>query len=99
MRSEQGTTGIDKITARLTKMMREDFAERVETVYDDVFWIPLLAALGLLFNDALMFDTPWRRPWTPGKIVLAVIATFGLISLIVLLADLWRTRRTRGARA
>lgn len=101
VRSEQGTTGIDKITARLSKMMREEFSERVETVYDDVFWIPLLAALALLFNDALLFDTPWRRPWTPGKIVLAVIATLGTLSLIVLLADLWRarSRKTGGARA
>ena len=102
VRSEQGTTGIDKITARLSKMMREEFSERVETVYDDVFWIPLLAALALLFNDALLFDTPWRKPWTPGKIVLAVIATLGTLSLIVLLADLWRARsrkRTGGARA
>jgi Ca-activated chloride channel family protein len=100
VRSEQGTTGIDKITARLSKMMREEFSERVETVYDDVFWIPLLAALALLFNDALLFDTPWRKPWTPGKIVLAVIATLGIVSLVVLLADLWRTRSRKpgGAR-
>ncbi len=101
VRSEQGTTGIDKITARLSKMMREEFSERVETVYDDVFWIPLLAAIALLFNDALLFDTPWRRPWTPAKILLAAIASFGLVSLVVLLSDLWRSRsrKTRGARA
>lgn len=101
VRSEQGTTGIDKITARLSKMMREEFSERVETVYDDVFWIPLLLSLVLLVNDALLFDTPWRRPWTLGKIVLAAIASLGLISLIVLLADLWRARakKSGGARA
>ena len=101
VRSEQGTTGIDKITARLSKMMREEFSERVETVYDDVFWLPLLAAIALLFNDALLFDTPWRRPWTPAKILLAVIASFGLVSVVVLLSDLWRSRsrKTGGARA
>ena len=92
VKSEKGTTGIDKITARLSRMMREEFAERVETVYDDVFWIPLLLALALLVNDALIFDTPWRKPWTPAKIVLAVIASLGLLSLIVLLTDLWRAR-------
>jgi Ca-activated chloride channel family protein len=92
VQSEQGTTGIDKITARLSKMMREELSERVETVYDDVFWIPLLAALGLLLNDAFIFDTPWRKPWTISKVLLACVATLGTISLIVLLADLWRAR-------
>jgi Ca-activated chloride channel family protein len=98
VRSEKGSTGIDKITARLSRMMREEFSERVETVYDDVFWIPLLLALGLLVNDALIFDTPWRRPWTGAKIVLAVVASCGLLSLIVLVSDLWRARgRKKGA--
>jgi Ca-activated chloride channel family protein len=91
VQSEQGTTGIDKITARLSKMMREELSERVETVYDDVFWIPLLIALVLLLNDALLFDTPWRKPWTAGKVVLAVIASLGVLSFIVLLVDLWRS--------
>jgi len=98
VKSEKGTTGIDKITARLSRMMREEFAERVETVYDDVFWIPLLLALALLVNDALIFDTPWRKPWTPAKIALAVVASLGTLSLIVLVADLWRAR-SRRARA
>jgi Ca-activated chloride channel family protein len=90
VQSEQGTTGIDKITTRLSKMMREELSERVETVYDDVFWIPLLIALLLLMNDALLFDTPWQKPWTVGKIVLAAVASLGLLSLIVLVVDLWR---------
>ncbi len=99
VQSEQGTTGIDKITARLSKMMREELSERVETVYDDVFWIPLLAALGLLLNDAFIFDTPWRQPWTVSKVLLACVATLGTISLIVLLADLWRARSVKKGRA
>ncbi len=100
VRSEQGSTGIDKITARLSKMMREELSERVETVYDDVFWLPLLLAVVLLFNEAFLFDTPWRRPWGAGKVLLAVVASFGLVSLIVLVYDLWRGRTVkRGARA
>ena len=100
VRSEQGSTGIDKITARLSKMMREELSERVETVYDDVFWLPLLLAVVLLLNEALLFDTPWRRPWGAGKVLLAVVASFGLVSLIVLVYDLWRGRTVkRGARA
>jgi hypothetical protein len=104
VQSEQGTTGIDKITMRLSKMMREELSERVETVYDDVFWIPLLAAILLLINDAFIFDTPWQKPWTVGKILLAVLATFGALSFIVLAVDVWREWSKRkpkrgGARA
>jgi Ca-activated chloride channel family protein len=99
VQSEQGSTGIDKITARLSKMMREELSERVETVYDDVYWVPLLLAILLLFNEALIFDTPWRKPWTVGKVILAVLASFGGVSLFVLIADLVRSRgkgRARG---
>ena len=99
VQSEKGTTGIEKITERLSKMMREELSERVETVYDDVFWIPLLAALALLLNDALIFDTPWRKPWTVSKVLLAVVATLGTVSLIVLLVDLWRGRSPKKKRA
>jgi Ca-activated chloride channel family protein len=101
VQSEKGTTGIEKITERLSKMMREELSERVETVYDDVFWIPLLAALALLLNDAFIFDTPWRKPWTVSKVLLAAVATMGTVSLIVLLVDLWRgrSRKKKKARA
>jgi Ca-activated chloride channel family protein len=99
VQSEKGATGIDKITQRLSKMMREELSERVETVYDDVFWIPLLAALAFLLNDALIFDTPWRKPWTTSKVLLAIVATMGTVSLIVLLVDLWRGRSPKKKKA
>ncbi len=106
VQSEQGTTGIDKITARLSKMMREELSERVETVYDDVFWLPLLAAIAFLWSETFIFDTPWRKPWTVSKILLAALASLGAISLIVLVVDLWRARsrslakkKARAARA
>ncbi len=101
VQSEQGTTGIDKITARLSKMMREELSERVETVYDDVFWVPLLAALLLLMNDVFIFDTPWRKPWTVGKVLLASLATLWTVSFVVLVVDVWRAyaKKTRRAAA
>jgi len=95
VQSEQGTTGIDKITARLAKMMREELSERVETVYDDVFWVPLLFALAFLWSETFVFDTPWRKPWSIPKILLASVATLGVISFIVLVADLLRARAAR----
>ena len=102
MRAEHGTTGIDQIARALQKMMREELTEKVETVYADVFWLPLVVAIAFLFNETFVFDTPWRRPWTVGKIVLAAFATLGVVSLIVLLVDLWRGRvvkKSRGANA
>ena len=48
-------------------MMREELTERVETVYEDVFWFPLLIAIAFLFNETFVFDTPWRNRGRPEK--------------------------------
>jgi Ca-activated chloride channel family protein len=61
VRSEGGETGIPTITARLSKMMKEELSEKVETVYADVFHIPLLAALALLVAEAFVFEARRRR--------------------------------------
>ena len=61
VRSEQGETGIDKVAARLTKMMREELSERVESVFDDVFYAPLGLAALLLIVEALVFEAPRKR--------------------------------------
>ena len=61
VRSEQGETGIDKVATRLTKMMREELSERVESVYDDVFYAPLGLAVVLLMLEALVAEAPRRR--------------------------------------
>lgn len=61
VRSEQGETGIDKVAAKLSKMMREELSERVESVYDEVFWAPLSIAVVLLTLEALLFEAPRRR--------------------------------------
>ena len=61
VRSEGGETGIPTITARLSKMMKEELSEKVETVYADVFHIPLLGALALLVAEAFVFEARRRR--------------------------------------
>ena len=61
VRSEHGETGIDTVGARLAKMMREELSERVEYVYNDVFWFPLGFALFFLILEALVFESPWMK--------------------------------------
>lgn len=61
VRSEGGQTGILTITSRLSKMMKEELSEKVETVYADVFHVPLLAALALLVLEAFVFEARKRR--------------------------------------
>jgi Ca-activated chloride channel family protein len=61
VRSEQGETGIDKVAARLSKMMREELSERVESVFDDVFYATLGLAALLLIVEALVFEAPRKR--------------------------------------
>jgi Ca-activated chloride channel family protein len=61
VRSEGGDVGLSTITARLSKMMKEELSEKVETVYADVFHIPLLGALALLVAEAFVFEARRRR--------------------------------------
>jgi Ca-activated chloride channel homolog len=61
VRSEHGETGIDVVGARLSKMMREELSERVEYVYNDVFWFPLIFAIFFLLVEACVFETPWFK--------------------------------------
>jgi Ca-activated chloride channel family protein len=61
VRSENGDTGIHEVSNRLQKMMREELSERVETVYAEVFWIPLLICVALLVLEAFLFETPRKR--------------------------------------
>lgn len=59
VRSEGGKTGIEDIAASLRRMMTEELAERVETVYADVFHYPLLLALLLLVMEVFV---PTAKP-------------------------------------
>ncbi len=61
VRSQNGETGIREVSTHLSKMMREELSERVETVYAEVFWVPLLLCVILLVIEALLLETPRRR--------------------------------------
>ncbi len=65
VRSERGSTGIDTITRELEQMMRGELAERVEMVYADVYYAPLLFALILLLVETFLGEAkrrPFREP-------------------------------------
>lgn len=59
--AEKGSTGIEKIAAALKRQMQSELAERVETVYADIYFYPLGLAIVLLIVEALLSDAPKRR--------------------------------------
>lgn len=61
VRSERGKTGIEKIAKGLSKSMKEELSERVETVYAEVYATPLALGVLLLVLEALILETPRRR--------------------------------------
>jgi Ca-activated chloride channel homolog len=61
IRSERGQTGIDKITQSLSRSMKEELSERVETVYGEAYATPLAIAAALLVLEALLLEAPARR--------------------------------------
>jgi Ca-activated chloride channel family protein len=74
IRAEKGTTGIDKIAAELKRQMKSELAERVETVYADIYFYPLGLAILLLIAEVFLTDAPRRiLPFSPA----AASAAFG----------------------
>ena len=68
IRADKGTTGISTITSELKRQMKSDYAEKVETVYADVYFIPLALAIFFLLLEAAIADAPFRvvlRPTPP----------------------------------
>jgi Ca-activated chloride channel family protein len=61
IQSEGGKTGIETIAADLRQMMTEELAERVETVYSDVFHYPLSLSVLLLASEVFVPLTRRRR--------------------------------------
>ncbi len=61
VRSERGSTGIREIAAALRRLMTEELAERVETVYADVYVWPLGAALLLLALEVFIPEAKTRK--------------------------------------
>ena len=60
VRAEKGQTGIDQISRSLSKMMKEELSERVETVFAEAYAWPLGAALLLFIVEALIPEAPAR---------------------------------------
>jgi Ca-activated chloride channel family protein len=60
VRAEKGTTGIDQIAAELKRQMRRELGEKVETVYADVYYFPLVLSIVLLVAEAFVGDVPRR---------------------------------------
>jgi Ca-activated chloride channel family protein len=61
VRAERGATGIDAIAQDLKRKMTEELAERVETVYADVYVYPLGAALLLLVAEVFLPESRRRK--------------------------------------
>jgi Ca-activated chloride channel family protein len=61
VRAEKGQTGIDQISRSLSKMMKEELSERVETVFAEAYAWPLGAALLLFIVEAMIPEAPARR--------------------------------------
>jgi Ca-activated chloride channel family protein len=61
IRAAKGETGIDELTETLKAQRTSENAERIETVYADVYHVPLALALVLLLVEALVFEAPARR--------------------------------------
>jgi len=61
IRAEKGSTGIQAIAAELRQQMTSELAERVETVYADVYFYPLGLAILLLIAEVFLTDAPLRR--------------------------------------
>ncbi len=60
-----GRTGINKVAETLRQMMTGELAERVETVYADVFYYPAGLAVLLLIAEAFIAQTKRRRALSP----------------------------------
>jgi Ca-activated chloride channel family protein len=61
VRSDRGATGIDVIARELGQMMHSELAEKVETVYADVFQYPLAAVLLLLLAETFLGQARARK--------------------------------------
>jgi Ca-activated chloride channel family protein len=60
IRAEKGSTGIDQIAAELKRQMKSELAEKVETVYADIYFYPLGLAIALLIAEVFLGDAPAR---------------------------------------
>ncbi len=84
VRAEHGETGIDQIARELSRMMREELSEKVETVYAEEYAWPLGVALLLLAAEAAIDEAPpQKRKKAPKRTRAPVLAVFALYALFV----------------
>ena len=60
IRADKGSTGIEEIASDLRDQMKTKYAEKVETVYADVYMYPLMACIVLLLLEAFVSEAPRR---------------------------------------
>jgi Ca-activated chloride channel family protein len=60
VRAEHGETGIDQVARALSRMMRDELSEKVETVYAEEYAWPLAVTLLLLGAEAVIDEAPLR---------------------------------------
>ena len=60
IRAERGTTGIDKIATEIRGQMKGELAERVETVFADIYFYPLGLAIFLLLAEVAIGEAALR---------------------------------------
>lgn len=63
--AEDGTSGLATIESELRAMIAKEGTEKVETLFADVYGVPLSIALLLLILDTFLGDAPMRRRATP----------------------------------
>jgi len=61
IRSERGSTGIDVLARQLAQMMESELAEKVETMYADVYYYPLGLSLLVLVIDTFIGQVRRRK--------------------------------------
>jgi len=76
VRSDRGTTGIEAISQDLKRKMTLELAERVETIYADVYVYPLGAALILLIGEVFLSESRRRRILAKSAAASAISAIF-----------------------
>lgn len=60
IRAERGSTGIDKIATEIRSQMKGELAERVETVFADIYFYPLGLAIFLLLVEVAIGESALR---------------------------------------
>lgn len=60
VRAARGTTGIDRIASQIRSQMKGELAERVETVFADVYFYPLGLAMILLLVEVMIGESGLR---------------------------------------